>query len=90
MLSASNSHKAAIAARVGKESHVFEVEKVLSGEAVLLVDGEWHAVLTPGEYDGPRQLLRKGSRFRAVSELYKLDDVLHAKIYAIEESISKL
>ncbi|MFH1821089.1 MAG: helicase-related protein [Methanobacteriota archaeon] len=78
---------AAMLTPMGKESHVFEVVKVLHGEAVLLVDGKWHAVLTPSEYDGPRQLLRKGSRFKAVSELYRLEGVLHAKIYAIEESL---
>jgi len=70
-----------------KESHIFEVEKIQLGEAILLVDGDLRAVLTPGEYSGPRQLLRKGSRFRAVSELYRRDGVLHAKVYAIEESL---
>jgi len=69
-----------------KEVHSFEVLKVRLGEAVLLVDGELSAVLTPGEYDGPRQLLRKGSKFRAISELYTYEGSLHVKIYAIEGS----
>ncbi len=67
-----------------KETHDFEVLKVRLGEAVLLVDGELSAVLTPGEYDGPRQLLRKGSKFRAVSELYSHGGELRVRIYAIE------
>jgi len=75
------------AAMVGaelKNSHVFEVEKILPGKAILFVDGKWRAVLMPNDYAGPRQLLRRGSRFRAIAEFYKLEGVLHARIYAIE------
>jgi Fanconi anemia group M protein len=69
-------------------SHVFEVEKVMRGEAILLVDDKWRAVLTPEAYNGPRQLLKKGSRFSAASELYRQDGVLHAKIWAVEKTFS--
>lgn len=66
------------------ERHVFEVLKVQLGEAILLVDDRLHAVLTPTDYNGPRELLRKGRRFSAISLLYEDDGVLHAKIYAVE------
>jgi Fanconi anemia group M protein len=64
--------------------HVFEVEKVLQGKAILLVDDKWRAVLTPDAYQGPRQLLKKGSKFRAASELYRQDGILYARVWAVE------
>ncbi len=70
-----------------QDVYTFEVEKVLQGRAILSVDGKWHAVMVPEEYDGPRQLLKKGSRFRATAKLYKLDGKLHARIYSIETSL---
>ncbi len=69
-----------------KASHFFEVDKILSGKAILLVDGKWRAVLTPDQYDGPRQLLRRGNSFKAIAKLYKLDGKLHVIIYAIESA----
>lgn len=70
-----------------RDVHTFEVERVLPGKAILSVDGKWHAVLMPGEYDGPRQLIKKGSRFRAAAKLYKLEGKLHARIYAVEGAV---
>jgi len=83
-----NSMGAAMAVSGVKERHVFEVLRVSLGEAILLVDGESRAVLIPAEYNGPRHLLRKGSKFSAISELYQHGKVLHVKIYAIEEALA--
>lgn len=66
------------------EVHTFEVERILPGKAVLCIDGRWHAVLMPEEFEGPRRLIKRGSRFRAAAELYKLGGKLHARIYAVE------
>ncbi|MGQ9788374.1 MAG: helicase-related protein [Candidatus Hadarchaeaceae archaeon] len=66
------------------QRHVFEVLKVQLGEAVLLVDDNLRAVLTSIDYNGPRELLRRGRRFSAISELYEDNGILHAKIYAVE------
>lgn len=46
------------------------VEKVISGKAIVLVDGKWHATLNYYDYEGPRRLLKRGSEFKATSELY--------------------
>jgi len=70
------------------ESHEFEVEKVVPGGAVLVVDGRLRAELLPEEYSGPRMLIRKGKRFRAHAELYRLDGRLHARIVSIERVLS--
>ncbi|MEM3421102.1 MAG: helicase-related protein [Candidatus Hadarchaeum sp.] len=78
----------AAAVSPGTERHVFEVLKVQLGEAILIVDDRFRAVLTSADYNGPRELLRKGKRFSAVSELYEHDGVLYARIYAIEEALA--
>ncbi|MDI6820017.1 MAG: helicase-related protein [Candidatus Hodarchaeaceae archaeon] len=70
-----------------REIHTFEVERILPGKAILSVDDKWHLVLMPNEYDGPRQLIKKGSRFKAAAKLYKLEGKLHARIYAVKEAI---
>jgi Fanconi anemia group M protein len=71
-----------------REVHTFEVERILQGKAILRVDDKWHAVLIPSEYDGPKQLIKKGSRFRAAAEFHKQDGKLHIKIHAVEKALS--
>jgi len=77
---------ASTAALAPADVHTFEVERVLQGKAILFVDGKFRAVLIPDEYAGPRQLIRKGSRFRAAAKLYSLNGKLHARIYAVERA----
>jgi len=55
------------------EIHEIFVEKVRQGRAVVEVDGKWRAILAPEEYEGPRNLIKKGKRFKAVSDLYSED-----------------
>jgi hypothetical protein len=47
---------------------------------VVWVDDRWRARLLPGDYPGPHQLIRKGSRFQALCELYHHSGVLHVKV----------
>ena len=75
---------AEMAKKGSRPTHVFEVERILPGKAVLFVDEKWRAVLLPEDYVGPRHLLRKGTKFRAVSELYRLNGKFHARIYGVE------
>jgi hypothetical protein len=53
----------------GKEYHIY-VEKILSGKAYVLVNEKWYALLNYYDYEGPRNLLKKGSEFKAIAELY--------------------
>jgi Fanconi anemia group M protein len=53
------------------QTHTVYVKRVRRGYAEVVVDDKHQAVLYPEEYDGPRGLLKKGSRFEAISELYK-------------------
>jgi Fanconi anemia group M protein len=69
----------------GGKRHVFEVEKILPGRAILIVDGKWRSILTPECFNGPRELIRKGRRFVAVADLYQEDGKLHARIHSVEQ-----
>jgi len=40
------------------------------------VSGKWRAKLSPEDYEGPRDLIRKGARFRALCRLYHDSGVL--------------
>jgi Fanconi anemia group M protein len=46
------------------------VEKILSGKAYVLVNEKWYALLNYYDYEGPRNLLKRGSEFKAIAELY--------------------
>ena len=67
------------------EIHIVEVEKIFRGEAIVVIDDKWRAVLYPADYNGPRYLLKRGKRFKALSKLYKLNRKLHIRIYNILE-----
>ena len=46
------------------------IEKILPGKAYVLVNEKWYALLNYYDYEGPRNLLKKGSEFKAIAELY--------------------
>src|SRR5919106_55302 len=53
------------------EVHDIYIERILSGTTLVMIDGKWHARLNHYDYEGPRHLLKKGTEFKAVSELYR-------------------
>jgi ERCC4-related helicase len=53
----------------GTEYDIY-VEKILPGKAYVLVNERWYALLNYYDYEGPRNLLKKGSEFKAIAELY--------------------
>lgn len=53
----------------GREYNIY-VEKILPGKAYVLVNEKWYALLNYYDYEGPRNLLKKGSEFKAIAELY--------------------
>jgi Fanconi anemia group M protein len=59
------------------------VEKIIHGRALVIVNGKWHARLNHYDYEGPRELLRKGSEFRAVGEVYSDDGVCSLRVKQI-------
>ncbi len=59
------------------------VEKVLRGGALVIVNEKWHARLNHYDYEGPRELLRKGSEFKVVGELYHDEGVFSLRVKQI-------
>jgi ERCC4-related helicase len=66
----------------GKAYNVY-VEKILPGKALVLIDEKWHARLNQYDYDGPRDLLRTGSEFKAIGDLYRERGILTLRIRQI-------
>lgn len=64
-------------------THEIEIEKILPGKAIVIVDDKWHAILESSEYYGPRQLVKKGNRFKAAAKLYHLDGKLYIRVYGV-------
>lgn len=78
----------AMASVSGERRHLFEVEKVLLGQAILLVDNKWRSVLIPQEYSGPRYLIRRGAKFEATADFYNLNGKWYARIRSVDRIIS--
>jgi ERCC4-related helicase len=70
-------------ARISGITYNVYVEKVIHGRALVIVDGKWHARLNHYDYEGPRELLRKGSEFKAVGELYHEEGVFNLRVKQI-------
>jgi len=62
------------------------VEKILPRQAVVWVDDRWRARLLPENYNGPHQLIRRGSTFEALCELYRDSGILHIKVRQVVKS----
>jgi Fanconi anemia group M protein len=61
-------------------TYEIEVEKVQVGNAVVLINDSWRAKLIPEDYQGPRQLIKKHARFRAIADFNRIDGVLYIRI----------
>ncbi|MGH2639086.1 MAG: helicase-related protein, partial [Rhabdochlamydiaceae bacterium] len=71
----------------GSKLMEIEIEQVMQGQAIVLVDKRWHARLHATDYVGPRQLIKKRSKFRASCELYHSDDVLCVKVRKVVQTL---
>jgi ERCC4-related helicase len=70
-------------AKISGSTYNVYVEKIIHGRALVTVDGKWHARLNHYDYEGPRELLRKGSEFKAVGELYHDEGVFSLRVKQI-------
>jgi hypothetical protein len=64
-----------------------EAEKVYPGFAVVLVNDKFRARLEASMFYGPRELIRKGRRFRARASVTKLDGTPTILIHDVAEAI---
>jgi Fanconi anemia group M protein len=60
-----------------------EIEKVVMGKAMVLVNSKWRAILNQYDYRGPRELIKKGREFKASGELYRVNSSLNIRVEQI-------
>lgn len=60
-----------------------EIEKVVMGRAMVLVNSKWRAILNHYDYRGPRELIKKGREFKASGELYRDNNSLNIRVEQI-------
>jgi Fanconi anemia group M protein len=63
-----------------------EVEKVYPGFAVVLVDDKFRARLEASMFYGPRELIKKGKRFRARATVTKLNGKTAILVHDVVEA----
>jgi ERCC4-related helicase len=76
-----------VAAKAQGRIVTVEVEKVYPGFAVVLVDDKFRARLEPSTYNGPRELIKKGRRFKARATITKLEGKTAILIHDVVEAI---
>jgi len=76
-----------VAAKAQGRIVTVEVEKIYPGFAVVLVDDKFRARLEPSTYNGPRELIKKGRRFKARATVTKLDGKTAILIHDLVEAI---
>jgi Fanconi anemia group M protein len=69
--------------KISGKTYGIYIEKIIQGAAVVMVDSKWHALLNHYDYEGPREILRKGREFRAIGELYHSNNTLRIRIKQI-------
>lgn len=76
--------KAAIrASKKPEKIHEIRIEKVYPGFAIVVVDEEFRARLDPAAYHGPRDLIRKGSRFKANATIHRMEGTTTITIHDV-------
>ncbi|MDH5419270.1 MAG: helicase-related protein [Candidatus Bathyarchaeota archaeon] len=68
-----------------KDLYEVEVEKVLPGKAICIINNKWRARLVPEEYEGPPNLIKKNMKFRARITLYHEGKNLHIQVRKVTE-----
>jgi hypothetical protein len=66
--------------------HTIAVEKIYHGLAVVMVDDSFRARLEPSAYNGPRDLIKKGRRFKARATITKMEGDNNSPIHDVVEA----
>jgi ERCC4-related helicase/biotin operon repressor len=66
--------------------HTIAVEKIYPGFAVVMVDDSFRARLEPSAYNGPRDLIKKGRRFKARATITKMEGATTILIHDVVEA----
>jgi len=76
-----------VAAKAQGRIVTVEVEKVYPGFAVVLVNERFRARLEPSTYNGPRELIKKGRRFKARATITKLNGKTAILVHDVVEVV---
>ncbi len=68
-----------------KDVYEVEIEKILPGKAVCIINKRWRAKLVPEEYEGPPNLIKKNMRFKARGILYREGKTLCIQVRRVTE-----
>ena len=71
--------------KMDKDVYEVEIERVLTGRAVCLINDRWRARLAPEEYEGPPNLIKKNTRFKARGTLYHEGKTLCIRVRRVTE-----
>jgi Fanconi anemia group M protein len=66
--------------------HTIAVEKIYPGFAVVMVDDSFRARLEPSAYNGSRDLIKKGRRFKARATITKMEGTTTVLIHDVVEA----
>lgn len=72
---------------VNAKLHEVEIERIYPGSAVVRIDGKWRARLEPAEFNGPRNMIKRGSRFLASIDLYRVEGVLRIRVKEVAQKL---
>jgi superfamily II DNA/RNA helicase len=72
----------------GARLMMIEVEKVLEGGAIVIIDDKWHARLEATNYNGPRDLIKKGKKFKGLCEIYHSSGTLNLNVRQVVQAAS--
>jgi ERCC4-related helicase/DNA-binding transcriptional ArsR family regulator len=86
----SGRYVAAAAVKPQGKTYEIAVEKISRGSADVIVDATWKARLIPEDYDGPRTLIKKRSRFRAVAQLYHVAGAFYIHVKKVTEILNSV
>jgi len=81
----SGSYATTSAVKVTGKTYKVTIEKIHPESAIVIIDDEWRARLIPEEYNGPRNIIKKNSSFRASAQLYRLDGTLNIRVKEVTE-----
>ncbi|MEM4315669.1 MAG: helicase-related protein [Nitrososphaerota archaeon] len=63
--------------------HTITIEKIYPGFAIVLVDEKFRARLEPSRYNGPRDNIKKGKVFKAMTTITKIGGVTYVSVHDI-------
>jgi len=71
-----------------KDTYDISVEIIYPGKAVVLINDKWRARITPQDFEGPTNIIKKGARFKARGTFYRDGDTLCFRVREVIQLLS--